>query len=267
MIRIKRAVNSSIKGVFFDYGGVLEDLILSEKDLDKGIAIIMNLLGEIGIKVTQTELKLFCKRGLEEYTRWYEKNDYKELPGENLWCDFMLKPVLRGNEEKKKVESMAEKLSCIYEYYMFKRRPAKNVREVLKTLFYAGYKICLISNTISQILIPERLKKFGVEKYFSGFVLSSIEGVRKPHLRIFEQALKSTSLSPEQCIYIGDTLSRDVEGSKRAGFKFSILIKSGLTEEKDKNYSGKYEPDFTIKDLIELFNIINIENIEDRGLN
>jgi len=259
MVRIKSAANNSIKGVFFDYGGVLEDLVFSERDLNKGIAIIQKLLEEIGINLSQNELKQLLKKGLEEYNLWFEKNDYKELPCESLWCDFLLKPALRRKGEKKKLETMAENLSSIYEYYMFKRRPAKHVKEVLKTLFYAGYKISVISNTMSRTLIPERLKKFGLDGYITDIVLSSKVGVRKPNRIIFESALEYTGVSPQQCIYIGDTLSRDVQGSKKSGFKYSILVESKLTKEKDKNYRGNYEPDFIVKDLVELLYIFDFQ--------
>jgi putative hydrolase of the HAD superfamily len=105
---------------------------------------------------------------------------------------------------------------------------------------------------MSRTLIPERLTKYGVDKYFTTVVLSSEEGVRKPNEALFQPAFRRTGLAPEQCIYIGDTLSRDVEGSRRAGFGSSILIHSGLTAVKDSGYGGQVKPDHELHRLRDL---------------
>jgi putative hydrolase of the HAD superfamily len=77
-------------------------------------------------------------------------------------------------------------------------------------------------------------------------------GMRKPDQSIFQAALRQTGLEAEQCLYVGDTLSRDVEGSRRAGFGCSVFMKSGITEQKDRDYGGDLSPDYTIGGLEEL---------------
>ena len=123
---------------------------------------------------------------------------------------------------------------------------------ILKTLFQNRYVLALVSNTMTRTLIPSRLKKYGVDRYFTTVVLSVEEGVRKPNDAIFKPAFRQTGLAPSQCIYIGDTLSRDVEGSKKAGFKRSILIRSGLTDVKDSSYHGDVKPDHVIDNIKDL---------------
>ncbi len=256
MIKIKNALHSNIKGVFFDYGGVLEDLKLSETSFHKGVHFLHDVLRSKGVEIPIERLTLSLKQGQEEYNGWIKDNNYNELPIEQMWTLFYLKEICKEKKIKKFVEEISEELSSIYEFYLYRRRQVRDLRTVLKTLFYSGYTLALVSNTISKTLIPERLEKFNVDSYFSTIVLSIDIGVRKPRADIFDVALKKTNLSSQNCIYVGDTISRDIEGSKNAGFFLSILMQSELTEVKDSDYNGKMNPDKRINFLRELLDIL-----------
>ena len=165
--------------------------------------------------------------------------------------------ILNSSATKEdKIETLAEDLSSIYEFYLYKRRPPSAMVEVLKTLFQNRYILSLVSNTLSRTLIPERLKKFGVDRYFSTVVLSMDVGMRKPGKEIFEVALKLTGLNPAQCLFIGDKVSRDVEGSRKAGFRYTVLLPSSITDEKDRGYDGEGVPDFTLEKLGDLLPLL-----------
>jgi putative hydrolase of the HAD superfamily len=256
MIKIKRAMNHTIKGVFFDYGGVIEELLPGYEILNKGVAILGGILQKKGIFITPRELGRQLQFGQEEYQKWYSKNNFRELSNEEMWTHFFLYELCKATHQRALIEEMSEELSSIYEYYLFKRRPARDIGMVLKTLFYSGYTLALISNTMSKTLIPERLKKFKIERYFSHVVLSVNIGMRKPRKEIFEAALTSTGLEACSCMYIGDTLSRDVEGAKTTGFGATVFIKSVLTEAKDRDYRGDAKPDYTLAKISDLFEIL-----------
>ena len=69
-------------------------------------------------------------------------------------------------------------------------------------------------------------------------------------------ALRQVRSKPEECAYVGDTVSRDIIGSKRAGFSVAIQIGSQLTREKDAGIQREYEPDYFIEDIYDVFTII-----------
>ncbi len=256
MIKIKNAMTSAVKGVVFDYGGVIEDLHPSEAMFQKGVHFLQSILKREGIEVSEERLSHSLNGGQTAYQVWYEANNFAELPNERMWTEFYLNTLCRDPAVEKKVASMSEELSSIYEFYLFRRRPARSLRHVLKTLFFTGYTIALVSNTISRTLIPERLKKFDVDGFFSTVVLSVDIGVRKPRREIFEAALKTAGICAQECMYIGDTVSRDVEGAKNAGIEVSVLIHSGLTEVKDRGFSGRAQPDETIDSLTDIFRLL-----------
>lgn len=246
------------KGVFFDYGGVIEDLSYDRDQFLRGVKIIQDVLEKAGIRIKAKELEDAIISGQEEYNEWIEENNYLELPNERIWSSFFLKKWCEDDRNRNLVEARSEELSSIYEYYLFRRRPSRELVKVIKTLFYLGYTLAVVSNTMSRVLIPERLRKFGIERLFSTIVLSMNVGIRKPRPEIFQEALKSTGLNPGQCIFIGDTLSRDIEGSKKAGFYRSILLPSGITYRKDREYRGGATPDYTIKSLNELIPLLGV---------
>jgi len=256
MINFKPAAINSIKGVFFDYGGVLEDVSYKEESFNKGIKIIDDLLTSISIKIDPEQLKSILNDGIRNYSLWYKKDNYRELQNDDIWVKFLLQDICKKEKSTERIiREKSEELSSIFEFYLYFRRPKRGIYETLKTIFNLGYTIALVSNTISKTLIPERLEKLNVKRFFSSIVLSVEAGIRKPQNGIFEIALRETNLKASQCIYIGDTLSRDVEGSKNSGFASSILIPSKITEEKDSDYSGFAKPDVVIhslKDILEL---------------
>jgi len=256
MIKIKNAMTSTVKGVVFDYGGVIEDLHASDEMLEKGAGFLKGVLGREGVEVSEEALLRALYEGQHEYVSWYEANNFAELPNERMWREFYLKTLCRDPVVGKKVTAISEELSSIYEFYLYRRRPARSLRNVLKTLLFSGYTMALVSNTISRTLIPERLKKFGVDGFFSSIVLSVDIGVRKPRREIFETALKAAGLRAHECMFIGDTVSRDVEGAKNAGFGMSVLIHSGLTEVKDRGFRGGAQPDEKISSLDDVLRLL-----------
>ena len=51
-------------------------------------------------------------------------------------------------------------------------------------------------------------------------MVSEEAGYHKPDPRLFREALKRTGVDhPERVIFVGDTLSADIEGALRAGFQ------------------------------------------------
>lgn len=56
----------------------------------------------------------------------------------------------------------------------------------------------------------------------------------KPDPRAFDQLLSDHKLSPEECVYVGDSVS-DAEAAKKAGLHFVASLESGLRTKDDFN--------------------------------
>jgi HAD superfamily hydrolase (TIGR01509 family) len=86
------------------------------------------------------------------------------------------------------------------------------LRELKKT-----YKIGLLSN-VGFDLIERLFTEQERADLFDAMVLSSQEGIVKPHPRIFEITAERLGLEPGQCVMIDD-LQKNIEGADAAGMR------------------------------------------------
>lgn len=92
----------------------------------------------------------------------------------------------------------------------------------LKALAATELPVAIVSNsdgTVEQLLRDEGICQVGdgdgtcVEVVIDSHVV----GVAKPDPAIFTHALDVVGLPPERCLYLGDTVSADVDGARAAG--------------------------------------------------
>jgi putative hydrolase of the HAD superfamily len=242
-----------IDTVLFDMGGTLEDIVSTPQTLSRAALGIINILESHDLKVLQTprEMEKLLSQGLKLYGDIREQN-FIELKPERIWADFMLS---ESGIDKAKIESISEELANAWEILYFERKPRPGVKEMLSGLRSLGLKLGIVSNTASLYQVFEQLEKYGFREYFSDVTLSSQVGYRKPHPNIFRIALLQMCSDAQHCVYVGDTVSRDVLGSKQAGLTYSILIHSKLTKEKDESLSDAPKPDYIVGDITEVLEI------------
>ena len=64
-------------------------------------------------------------------------------------------------------------------------------------------------------------------------VLSSKLGIRKPNPEIYWELACRIGVDPAKCVYVGDNLVRDVEGTQAAGYGMSIILLEPETIKKE----------------------------------
>ena len=128
-----------------------------------------------------------------------------------------------------------------------------------------GMKLGLISNIISLSVAPHFLEEYGVRNYMDCMILSSATGIRKPSAEIFRAAERELELRPEELAYVGDTLSRDVQGVRNAGWRLMIQIRNPGAAKRDRGLENSgLKPDHIISELKEIPGIIRKENEEEK---
>jgi putative hydrolase of the HAD superfamily len=125
---------------------------------------------------------------------------------------------------------------------------------LIKTLRNRGYRVGIISNTVSLTMVPSELKAAGILEDIEVLVMSSVERLRKPDPAIFHLACERAGVLPERCVYIGDAPNRDVEGPRRAGFA-AVIVLAGKNYNPETDMGPFREPDIVIDDLDELYGI------------
>ena len=98
-----------------------------------------------------------------------------------------------------------------------------DVPEILRCLS-GKYKLGVIAN--QSLGTEDRLKAWGIRKYFDVIVASAEAGVSKPEPEIFEKALKEAGCQPEHAYMIGDRLDNDIIPAMKLGMH-TIWVRQG----------------------------------------
>lgn len=103
--------------------------------------------------------------------------------------------------------------------YAFKRDSLALAEErmvsLLRELKNRGYKVGLISNCFQEE--AEAIHESVLAPYFDSMMLSCEQGVMKPEREIFERCLAELSVEPEECLYVGDGGSQELETARAFG--------------------------------------------------
>ena len=234
--------NQYINAILFDMNGTLRIRVPHEPTQSSAIARFLDLLGKTEASDVFWEE---ISKSYRQYNSWAQENQL-QLSEKEIWTRWLL-PGFPCEQ----VEPVAEELTIAFKERKGHCIPVIGAYEVLVELKQRGYLLGLVSNSVSSLDIPRSLEAFGWNELFHTVILSSTVKSRKPSPEIFLEATRSLNLDPTHCAYLGNRISRDIVGCKRAGFALGILI-----EPHDKPHPGekdqKIQPDVIITSLSEL---------------
>ncbi len=64
-----------------------------------------------------------------------------------------------------------------------------------------------------------KIRKLGIDKFIDAIVTSEEAGVEKPNFKIYDKILKKLDVIPQEALFIGDNLKKDVLGPIEYGMK------------------------------------------------
>ena len=88
---------------------------------------------------------------------------------------------------------------------------------LLRELKEQGYQVALISNCFMEE--AEAIRANVLASCFDVMMLSCEQGVQKPEREIFERCLNKLSVEPEECLYVGDGGSFELETARSFGMQ------------------------------------------------
>ncbi|MBW8034522.1 MAG: HAD-IA family hydrolase [Planctomycetes bacterium] len=119
---------------------------------------------------------------------------------------------------------------CWYEPLRRRGRIEVDLAETLGKLRDAGLKLGIVSNTfVHACSLDAHLGELGILDFFPLRIYSYQLKFRKPDKRIFLEAAKRLSVEPEETLFVGDRINKDVKGAIRAGMV--PVLKSAYTSE------------------------------------
>lgn len=238
-------MNHEIEAIFLDVGNTLRVVVEDESFQAQARQQLATLVG------AQESPEAFCER-VDARWKIYRKWSFEtmmEASEKELWTRFLL-PDFPAD----KIAPLAGKLTRLWRDRDGRRVPRPDVEQVVVELNKRGYCLGIIANTITETEIPDWLEADGLTKYFKAVVLSSKFRYRKPGPEIYWEAARRAGVTPARSVYVGDNPSRDVVGTRRAGFGMVIIMMEPAELEKEPP-TGENKPDVIIHELSELLNI------------
>lgn len=244
----------TVKSVFFDMGGTIETFWYSPEMRLQVTPELLAVLRSAGIDLRITSHKMYnlVSTGLSRYHQW-RLSSLDERSPYHVWKDYILPDYPHTH---KQLARIADELMVWIETHYYRRTMRPEIPEVLDAIQKMGYKVGLISNVNSRGQVPLNLTEYGIRHHFDPIVLSSEYGRRKPDPSIFHYAARLSCTPTSECIYIGDRISRDILGARRAGYKLAIQIRHDFIHgESDEGAT----PDLIFSDMYELLAMLDKE--------
>lgn len=188
-----------IKAVIFDFDGTLSDTIYS--------------------------IQYFANKTLEKYgLKTADTEQFKKFVGDG--AKILIKRLLKNAGEDPDGELSAKILKEYNESYdsnpLYLVRPYDGICEMLNTLADMGIKTAILSNK------PNSTARKIAASIFGGFKFNAVYGQRdgipvKPDPTSVNMIMEELGVSPDECLYVGDT-STDMQTGRNAGiFKIGVL--------------------------------------------
>ncbi|MCW4005482.1 MAG: HAD family hydrolase [Candidatus Bathyarchaeota archaeon] len=94
----------------------------------------------------------------------------------------------------------------------------ENAAAVLQQL-HGKYRLGLVSNFAIPECVTDLLAQHNLDKLFEVIIVSGAVNRRKPNPDIYHYALKKMQLTPQETVFVGDTVDADIKGPKEIGMK------------------------------------------------
>lgn len=204
-----------IRAVLVDLGDTLVHLNRNWDDVfQENLESLYACLKEAGLDLSFQEFGKVFIHGFEDAST--VSHFYKiEIPIEEIMSKVFDKVKLRNVDGSLIHRAMME----FYKPEIDAWQLYPDTLETLNSLKENGFELGLISNSKSEWAVHAILDKFDLHKFFQVIVTSAAMKIRKPSPGIFKEALTALSVTPQETVFVGDSLQADVIGARIAGIR------------------------------------------------
>jgi putative hydrolase of the HAD superfamily len=206
-----------IKAILFDINGTLIDINTDEgnEEIYRGISHILTYQG-ISMHRWAVRDEYYRIMDLQRKT---SREKYPEVDVVELFREFIRRrssaPAIVPPD---KLKWLPVFLAEAYRGLSRNRLQLyPGVLDVLNDL-RTRYKLAVISDAQSAWCLPE-MHAVGIDGYFDPIIVSGDFGYRKPDARLFTAALTALKVAPENVLFVGNDMYRDVYAAKQQGIK------------------------------------------------
>jgi putative hydrolase of the HAD superfamily len=206
-----------IKAILFDINGTLIDINTDEgnEEIYRGISHILTYQG-ISMHRWAVRDEYYRIMDLQRKTsrEKYPEVDVVEVFREFISRRFSAPAIVPPDKLKWLPVFLAEAYRGLSRNRLQLYPGVLDVLNDLRT----RYKLAVISDAQSAWCLPE-MHAVGIDGYFDPIIVSGDFGYRKPDPRLFTAALTALQLAPENVLFVGNDMYRDVYAAQQQGIK------------------------------------------------
>lgn len=235
----------NIRGILFDINGTLID-IHTDEGIDEIYRAISHFLTYHGTYLHRGEVREQYYRIMDEQVKG-RGEDHPEFDAVALWREFLTRNVDPARTPyPEDMQGMPRFLAHMYRGISRHRLELyPDVKSVLDEL-KPNFPMAVVSDGQSAWAMPEMRAK-GIDGYFAPIIISGDYGFRKPDPRLFQTALDGIGAQPEEVLFVGNDMYRDVFGAGRMGMK-TVFFASN----QGRQHMDGVAPDYIIYRFAEL---------------
>lgn len=188
----------------------------------------------------------------ESFQSLWRPTEYDRAVG-HLNLEEALEIVLRKNQcySETVLKRIAKKRIAAKEECFRHLHP--EIIPMLSALKEKGILIGLISNCFSEE--ADVIRRSVLFPYFDEVYLSYEQGVQKPDEEIFRRCMDGLAVKAEECVYVGDGGSRELETAERLGMK--AVQAAWYLKEGTMQPTGRMEEYTPMESPVEVISILN----------
>lgn len=163
-----------------------------------------------------TEMAADAGISVEKFQPLWRSTEYERTVGKMNFEDVITRILEENNCYSEVVlKKIADKRTAIKEECF--KHLHDEIIPMLEALKEKGIKIGLISNCFSEEAVV--IRRSVLFPYFDEVCLSYEEGLQKPDVEIYRRCVDKLSVAPQECVYVGDGGSFELETAKELGMK------------------------------------------------
>ena len=237
-------MNFPFKGIGFDWAYTLVDL--GKEDDRSPLKKVFEYLCSKNLFLPDFEEFLGQSRKI-----FHPMIENSRITNQEAHFEIALKKLISQFDISLNEDISLKKLLEIYYLEVYSgRKLYPEVISVLNSLKNIGVRMGVVSNTTNPKFMKENeMRAAGLAPFFDFAIYSTDTPYRKPHPSIFQLAIESLKMKPEEILFVGDNISLDIVGANNVGMKSAWINREG----KNKSIDG--EPDYELHSLIDLLRI------------
>ncbi|MHB8360321.1 MAG: HAD family hydrolase [Thermoplasmataceae archaeon] len=240
----------TMKCILFDYGGTIA---VSTKPFEyvlrEGLLENYLLAKKIGYSIIHESFIRINREVFSEFETLEEKRD-QDIPDREKYKEFVKRvfPMLPESGREEVSEKLCKSFWAVANRYF---SPVQGLHETLEILHAKGFKLGIVSNHHSGYAIRTWLKQQDLLEKFDSIIISSEVDSRKPKSGIFLKALEMLDISPEETVFVGNEMIKDIQGARAVGMRTVLIMHAGSGVQDHWEASRVY-PDHVVEKISDI---------------